>query len=208
MTFGLGAAPLFGVLAAQRRSRELGVTAVVYGAGTVTSFALLIGAPEDSWMSTAGVLLLFGFVFTSAAHAALIVPAPAARLRSWSPSRSARPAVPALPVEVRREQARRLAERYPAVARELCIGRPDQPRALGDGGLLDLNEVSTEHLRTVVGIGPAQADAIVTARRTWGRYGSVADLVHRGLMPLPLPPEVEQRLVVIRPGDTPPALTR
>ena len=64
----------------------------------------------------------------------------------------------------RRLEARRIAAEDPSLARELRIGRPDQPRAYDDGGLIDVNHVSLDVLCAVEGIGPELASEIVETR--------------------------------------------
>ena len=52
----------------------------------------------------------------------------------------------------RRQGARHITHREPALARDLRIGRPDLPRQYDDGGLVDVNHVPEHVLTTVLGI--------------------------------------------------------
>ena len=192
VTFGLASGPMFAVLAIRRRSRRLGIDAAIYGAACVGGYVLIMAFPVESMWPIVGLFLGVGQAFVAATHAAILVPAP---------QRVVTPML-ALEPEQRRAQARQIADRDPAMARQLGIGRPDLRRAYDDGGLLDLNEVSEDILATLEGITPQVAQAIVWSRHTWGKFGSVSDLVNRGLMGLPLPAEVTERLIVLRPTDS------
>jgi hypothetical protein len=97
----------------------------------------------------------------------------------------------ALAARSRREEARRLFERDPALGRELGIGRPDLGRGYDDGGLVDLNTAPAEVIAEVAGIDREQADALVAARTArggaWFNFGEV-------LVELNLPPYVQEQL--------------
>ena len=60
-----------------------------------------------------------------------------------------------------RQQARELAQRDPAMARELRVGRPDLPRQYDDGGLIDVNQAPASVIASLPGISPTLADQIV-----------------------------------------------
>ena len=68
----------------------------------------------------------------------------------------------------RRQDARRLHEEDPALARELGIGRPDLGRGYDDGGLVNINTASASLIATVSGIDSEHADAVVAARSARG----------------------------------------
>ncbi|MDQ1653754.1 MAG: hypothetical protein QOI35_2954 [Cryptosporangiaceae bacterium] len=76
----------------------------------------------------------------------------------------------------RRELARQIAERYPAIARELGIGRPDQPGGLDTGGLVDANSAPEAVLAAVPSIGPDGARWIVAERSATGGFVSLTEL--------------------------------
>lgn len=76
----------------------------------------------------------------------------------------------------RRQDARRLHEQDPGLARELGIGRPDLGRGYDDGGLVDLNTASAALIASVSGIDREHADAVVAARSArGGTYLAVAE---------------------------------
>lgn len=100
-----------------------------------------------------------------------------------------------------RKAARELAERDPAMARELKIGRVDLPApqrsSYNDGGLVDINAVGADLLVAHLSISAADAHAIVTARETLGRFQSVDDLMLINTLSGPLLDEVRERLVAL-----------
>lgn len=89
-------------------------------------------------------------------------------LRDRVPTSSADVLARAVATRQRRQEARRLHETDPALARELGIGRPDLGRGYDDGGLVDLNTASASLIATVSGIDREHADAVVAARSARG----------------------------------------
>jgi hypothetical protein len=67
----------------------------------------------------------------------------------------------ALAARQRREQARAIAAGDPALARELCIGRPDLPRQFDNGGLVDVNHVPVQVLVERLGLSQEEAGRVV-----------------------------------------------
>lgn len=96
----------------------------------------------------------------------------------------------ALAARARREEARALARRDPALARELGIGRPDLGRGYDDGGLVDVNTAPPEVIAGLTGLEARYVDAIVAARSERIRF-SVGEL----LLGLGLPPHADERLL-------------
>lgn len=180
------------VLAVWRRSLWLGLTAAGYVVLFGALFAL-VEAPEGSTLESIWITLWVLTCVGGTVHAALLVTIPA----FGGPRRKDASQVWQHERRIRREQARTLVEHYPAVARELAIGRPDRPRLFDDGGLLDLNTVPEQALAALPGVSPDQARKIVAARTLYGGFGSVDDLITRGLLPAPLPPAVRDTLVVV-----------
>jgi DNA uptake protein ComE-like DNA-binding protein len=91
---------------------------------------------------------------------------------------AADPAVEAaLRARARREAARRLAERDPALARDLRVGRPDLPSDYDDGGLVDVNSVPAAVLVAELGLCRTEAEAILRVRGHVGGFRSPDDLV-------------------------------
>ncbi len=82
-----------------------------------------------------------------------------------------------------REQARELAERDPALARELRIGRPDLPRQYDDGGLVDLNRAPAAVIAGLPGLTPALAEQIVRVRDQVGGFVSAEDVSAAASLP-------------------------
>ncbi|MDQ1644327.1 MAG: hypothetical protein QOJ50_511 [Cryptosporangiaceae bacterium] len=76
----------------------------------------------------------------------------------------------------RRELARQIAERYPGIAGELGIGRPDQPGALDFGGLVDANSAPEAVLAALPPVGADGARWIVAERSATGGFASLAEL--------------------------------
>ncbi|WP_191480202.1 hypothetical protein [Nocardioides ochotonae] len=75
-----------------------------------------------------------------------------------------------------REEYRALARRDPSLARNLRVGRPDLPRNLDDGGLLDLNALPADQLERFAALSPAEATSVADARHQLGRFTSLNEL--------------------------------
>ena len=75
-----------------------------------------------------------------------------------------------------REQYRRLAQDDPYLASSMRIGRPDLPRTVDDGGLLDINAIPAECLGPCAGLPAEEARRVVDARRQAGPFTSVDEL--------------------------------
>ncbi|MDK3258542.1 helix-hairpin-helix domain-containing protein [Blastococcus capsensis] len=97
----------------------------------------------------------------------------------------------------RRQEARRLHETDPALARELGIGRPDLGRGYDDGGLVDLNTASAALIATVSGIDREHADAVVAARSArGGTYLTVAEAFIEAHLPSHVQDQLREHAVV------------
>lgn len=97
----------------------------------------------------------------------------------------------------KRDEARELARRDPAMARDLRIGRPDLPRQYDDGGLVDVNSAPAEVVSQMLGLTSEQAAQLVDARQTLGRFEHVEDLVNlAGLDPRAYD-QVKDRIVLL-----------
>jgi hypothetical protein len=105
---------------------------------------------------------------------------------------SADPAVAqVLERRAKRQAARELIAKDPAMARELGIGRPDLHLGYDDGGLVDVNAATAESLAQVCGIAPARAGQIIAAREArGGTYFSIGEV----LMDVALPPGEDEAL--------------
>lgn len=82
----------------------------------------------------------------------------------------------ALAARRRRQKSRSLAERDPALARELHIGRPDLPRDFDDGGLVDVNHVPPGILVTQLGFSTGQAAQVIQRRTSIGGFTNIREL--------------------------------
>jgi len=76
----------------------------------------------------------------------------------------------------KRDESRRIAATDPRLARELRIGRPDQPSSYDDGGLVDVNHVPVECLSGLGVIDGDLAHRIVEARELVGGFDNRNDL--------------------------------
>jgi hypothetical protein len=75
-----------------------------------------------------------------------------------------------------RAWGRDLARQEPEAARELRIGRPDLPRAIADGGLIDINSAGPEVLGRVLLLKPDDMQRLLAARAARGRFTDLEDL--------------------------------
>jgi hypothetical protein len=75
-----------------------------------------------------------------------------------------------------RAQSRLISKTDPALAKELRIGHPDQPRAHDDGGLIDINHASVTALTRVPTITRHIAEQIVQLRNQGRTFISAEDL--------------------------------
>ena len=75
-----------------------------------------------------------------------------------------------------REQYRQLAAKDPTLARTMGIGRPDLPRTVDDGGLLDLNAIPADRLGPLAGLSADDAARVAGARQEAGPFVSVDEL--------------------------------
>lgn len=105
---------------------------------------------------------------------------------------SADPAVAqVLERRAKRQAARELIAKDPAMARELGIGRPDLHLGYDDGGLVDVNAATAESLAHFCGIAPARAGQIIAAREArGGTYFSIGEV----LIDVALPPGEQETL--------------
>jgi hypothetical protein len=150
--------------------------------------------------STVGMLTFLLIWFGGIAHVA-VLQTRVLRMASAggfpSPVNTNLPADPAIVAAQwrahRRQEARALLAKDPALAAELRIGRPDAPaRQYDDGGLVDVNHVPAQLLAAELELSPSLAAALVAERERLGGYGSPEELLVYcpGLTP--------QRLEIIR----------
>ena len=89
-----------------------------------------------------------------------------------------------------RQQFQDLAAQDPALALELHVGRPDRPRQIDDGGLVDLNALDATMLQQYARLSPTEAQQVLVARHKLDRLSDVDELVVFG----DLRPDVANRL--------------
>lgn len=97
----------------------------------------------------------------------------------------------------RRAEARRILETDPALARELCIGRPDLTRQYDDGGMVDVNHVPARFLAELPGFTRPLADQVLEARTECGGFSLISELVVYGGVPEELAEELSDRLIFL-----------
>jgi hypothetical protein len=191
----------FAYAAARTRRRVDVAVAAGYGLAVVLLITVMSVAPPGPdgrtaapW-ATIGGLLILSVLVGGTVHLALL------RRRVYRPApRHADPTIAAaLAARDRREEARRLAASDPLLAREVRIGRPDLPRRYDDGGLVDLNTAPAAVLAQALGVDPAIAATIVTAREAAGRLTSVEDLFVYSDLPVDVWDVVRDRGIVLRP---------
>lgn len=76
-----------------------------------------------------------------------------------------------------RQQYKELTAQDPVVAIELGVGRPDRPRQIDDGGLVDLNALDATSLQQCARLSSAEAQQVLVARDRSGRLSNVDELV-------------------------------
>jgi hypothetical protein len=103
----------------------------------------------------------------------------------------------ALAARQRREQARAIAERDPALARELGIGRPDLPHEFDDGGLVDVNRVPASVLVDRLGLSVVEASRVVETRDHLCGFSGPAELAVYAELPDATVEAVRDRLLFL-----------
>ena len=173
-------------------------------AGGLLGFALMSAAPTDDtgqstgWLSDVAVLILLTVVVVATA---LLV---GLRREVYNPTAPARPTtgnqVARASIEEsrrKRNEARKLAEEDPMMARELGIGRPDSRQGYDDGGLLELNFATGEQLSAVCGLPRNVAEEVVASRATLGRFVNVEDAIVFGRIGEEYAPMVRDRGIIV-----------
>ncbi|WP_133260049.1 ComEA family DNA-binding protein [Streptacidiphilus pinicola] len=190
-TVGMGTAAVVGWAGWRLRSRAVAALAAVDAAVTVVALWLAQAPPDTARNNTAGALIAVLLVGGGLATTFAVRP------RLIGPSVQDPALTAALDRRARRVRARELAERDPALARELGIGRPDLAHQYDDGGLADVNHVPAPVLAGLPGMTPEYADRIVAARGERGGFGSVAELEVWADLPRGVAEELSDRLVFL-----------
>jgi hypothetical protein len=162
---------------------------------------LLAGVVDDGDPDTASFLeALPGLILIATIVSAVILLIPVRRTAYGPEGRAIREQQDAIARSMagrhKREAARELLRRDPAVARDLGIGRPDLARGFDDGGLVDLNSAPAAVIAAVCRTDSRTADAIVARRERVGPYYSVDDVVVDVSMPPDAVAEIQERGVV------------
>jgi Helix-hairpin-helix motif len=220
ITLGFGSAIAFALAAAflrgvsRRLSITLGVSAAAYAAALGLFFATVDDAPGDSLTPTATVALIVMLV-VAGTEALALSPWILRELRGSATeldsanvmaemSRTERhelehdPAIrAAIEQRERRKLAREILANDRALAKTLCIGRPDLHRDFADGGLIDINHVPYTVLASLPGINVEMARRIVSARDSLDGLRSPADLVVDADVPSEVVDAVKDVLVFV-----------
>ncbi|MEV5825750.1 helix-hairpin-helix domain-containing protein [Spirillospora sp. NPDC052242] len=187
LTFGYGTPFSFMYAAIKRGSWGMGAAATGYGAGLMVSMASF--GFDSLLLSAIGSFLMMLLWIGGTGHAF------AARSKVF-PKEPPRNLANEHAIEVAkfrrtlREEARELAARDPALARELRIGRPDEPRTYDDGGLVDVNHAPPNIIAALPGMTPELAERVVRRRAETGPFISVEEMV----VDADLPPDVLPQL--------------
>jgi len=184
---GAGAPLAFGIAAGRRPSARTVAPLIAYTAAFLGFFALIlpfdVGETPD-WALWSAFLVMLASTFGAAIHSFAI------RRYVWAPVRTAEPAPPPKPVPAGdwvapaldqaarlREDARRLADGDPSLAKRSGVGRPDQPRHLDDGGLVDLNHAPADVLRDLPGFNAALAEQVRERVERIGPFQSLDEVI-------------------------------
>jgi DNA uptake protein ComE-like DNA-binding protein len=199
LSLGLLAAVPFVHAAVKLRDRRMWVVTAAYAIVELALFVSLggSGGPEATEGSPLYGGLLVALIITATVHAFLL----RGRVFAVSPTQelAAQPAMAAaLAARQRREQARAVAARDPALARDLRIGRPDLPSEFDDGGLVDVNSVPAQVLVDRLGLSPTQAAQVVEARDRLGGFSGPEELTAFAELPEATVKVLGDRLLFLR----------
>jgi hypothetical protein len=173
ITFGLGSPVSFVYGGARAKSRALVAAGAMYAVSYLAVFGLWFSGSGAA--VALGLLLFMGLWLTSSAHAVVV-------RRQVFPRRTPRDRANAQAIQVAqyrrslREQARQLLAEDPALAVELCIGRPDLPRAYDDGGLIDVNHAPGPTLGLLPGMTDELIQRVLRIRTNQGGFVSAEEM--------------------------------
>ncbi len=170
----LAFAPFLRLAVARRRARDWAVFAGYLAAVILIVILMSIaGSDQDAAAAVAGTMVVV--VGVVAAVHAFVAFRPGWEAVGGSPASELALATARARMHSR-QQARELAEGNPVLARELGIGRPDVPHDYDDGGLVDVNHVPAEVLRTSLGLTAAESEAVIKVREQLGRFSGPEEL--------------------------------
>jgi hypothetical protein len=182
LTAGFGAPGSFMYAAVKHRKPALGGAAALYGIGALGAFG---GIVSGDGAAVPFGLLLFILTWTLSTIHALVLRPKLYPPPNPSDQMNQRVVEMARQRRALREEARKVAQDDPGLARELRIGRPDLlPRPFDDGGLIDVNHVPPEVLSRLPGLTYEMVDRIMQIRTEQGGFVSAEELaVHADLPP-------------------------
>ncbi|MFG2090800.1 MULTISPECIES: ComEA family DNA-binding protein [unclassified Spirillospora] len=97
-----------------------------------------------------------------------------------------------------RARAADIARNSPQTAWEMRIGRPDLPRNVDDGGLVDINHAPASARMTIPHMTPDLAERIVRLRDDVGGFGSAEEVAALAQLPPTLTPHLPEHAVFLR----------
>ncbi|WP_202918975.1 hypothetical protein [Saccharothrix deserti] len=175
---GIFAAVPFAHAAHRLRRPSLWWWTALYAAVTVALLFIMPSSQGESAASTTDVRSTIGGIGAIAIMVAACIQLSGIRREVYGlpqpvrpPSQppqpwAADPAVAAaLVLRAKREEARTLVARDPALARDLRIGRPDLPRQYDDGDLVDINTAPPSVIAQCCGLDDRAADQIERAHQ-------------------------------------------
>jgi Helix-hairpin-helix motif len=169
LSFGLLAPIPFAHAAVRLRQRRMWAVTAAYAIGSLL-WIVAASLPEADWSDTLFVIVALMLPAVGTTHAFLL------RRRVFTPSPPQPALAAALAAKQRRAEARAIASRDAALARQLRIGRPDLPRQFDDGGLVDVNHVPAQVLVDQLGLSPAHAGQVVEVRDRLGGFAGPEEL--------------------------------
>jgi hypothetical protein len=216
--FGSGLAFAFAAVFLRSASRRwniaLWASAALYTAALGLFFATVDDAPGDSLTLPASIALIVMLVVAGTEAVAVSPwilrqmrgshgePDPARVIADISRTeRNELEHDPAIRAAIEQRERRKLAREIlandRALAKTLCIGRPDLRRDFDDGGLIDVNHVPYTVLAALPGINVEMAHCIVGARESLEGLRSPADLVVDADVPSEVVDAVKDVLVFV-----------
>ncbi len=173
----LSCVPFLAFAVIQRSKRDWAVFAAYLAATVALITAVGLVSTDSGWYGVVGVLLI-ALGTCAAIHACILFrPGRAQSARVSAGRQRNREAVQVARSRIeRRNDARRVVQTNPVLARELRIGRPDMLRDYDDGGLVDVNRVPGAVLAPELGLMPDEVRNVLAARANLGRFASVDEL--------------------------------
>jgi len=174
LTFGLGSPFSFTWAVTRTRDWRAPAAGVAYGVAYLAIFFGLFASGSAAAIALGSMLMMTMWVTTSV-HAFTV-------RRQIYPRKSPRERandhaiVVARYRRLLRDQARALLAEDSGLATELCIGRPDLPRAYDDGGLIDVNHVPAPTLALLPGLTDELVQRIIRVRGEQGGFVSAEEL--------------------------------